>query len=426
MWRDITRRKQGERDRQFFVQVADLLRSSHAPDEGLANVCSALCTHLRAASCEVVDTADGKQLQVTPVSPRAWDERERMLISLVGERVDVFCKYVQATEQRFKTLVEAVQDYAIFMVDPDGRVKTWNHGAERLKGYSDAEIIGSHLDLFYPPEQAGLANKLLAHAREHGRVESEGWRMRKDGTRFWANIVITAVFDASGRLEGFAKVTRDFSERRRHDDELRKSLREREVLLQEVHHRVKNNLQVISSLINMQLRRLDKGPMRDAFEETQTRVLAMALIHEKLYQSKDYSRVPFADYGRSLAQNVFHATGMATHEIQLDLAIDDVSLSLDRAIPCGLLINELMTNALKHAFRDRSGTLRVALERQDDGALRLTVADDGIGLPAGFEAGRATSLGLQIVNTLARQLDAQLIVERQHGSSFQLTFSEAA
>src|SRR4030095_16590836 len=143
---------------------------------------------------------------------------------------------------------------------------------------------------------------------------------------------------------------------------------DREVLLQEVHHRVKNNLQVIASLINMQVRALGGGAGRDALVECGTRVEAMALIHEKLYQSQDYSRVAFSEYARALAASVFQAPGLAPHGIALALAIEDLSLSVDRAIPCGLVLNELITNALRHAFPgERTGTIRVELVQVGDG-----------------------------------------------------------
>jgi two-component sensor histidine kinase len=205
--------------------------------------------------------------------------------------------------------------------------------------------------------------------------------------------------------------------------ELSGTLREREVLLQEIHHRVKNNLQVISSLINMQVRRLEPGVTHDALQECQTRVLAIALIHEQLYQSSDYSHVQFANYTRSLAANVFHATGISQQRVKLELAIDDVPLGIDRAIPCGLVINELITNALRHGFNgDRAGTIRVELSKLVDARVRLTVRDDGVGLPPGFDIRALRSMGLQLVTTLSEQLDATLVVDGAHGASFELTF----
>ena len=519
VWRDIGGRKQIERDRQFLLQLGDILRSSADIELILAAVSAALGRYIAAPRCSFVeidapndrviihrdhhdgvpsvagvfalsafspdtaaeasrgttlvidDTAtdprtaaryesaykaigtratiavpllrDGVWVVVLAISSdqvRKWEEREITLVRLVAERVWSWVEHlrvlaqlrehavaaaVSQSEERFRTLVRGVKDYAIFMVDPNGYVMSWNAGAAKLVGYLDEEILGQNVEVFHTAEDRALGHprELLAKAREAGQYTDEGWRVRKDGARFWADVAITPVFDRDGQLEGYAKVVRDFTERRRQDEALRQNVREREVLLQEVHHRVKNNLQVISSLINMQVRRLDPGETRDAIEETKTRVLAIALIHEKLYQSKDYSQVRFAEYTKSLAHNVFHATGMSTRDVVLELAIDDVPLPIDRAIPCGLVINELMTNALKHAFKDRAGKVRVELKRLDGGKLRLTVADNGVGLPEGFDIRRSPSMGLQLVCTLARQLEAELSVDGKGGATFQLTFS---
>jgi len=377
---------------------------------------------------------------------RRWDDREVHLLGIAAERVWVWIDHLRVlaelrdrgireavakTEARFRVLVEAIQDYAVFMLDASGVVATWNAGAQRIKGYAADEIIGHRSDAFYVPEDvaAGRPGDVLERARRDGRYAEEGWRMRKDGSRFWASVVVTAVRDPSGAIEGFAKVTRDVTERRHQDDELRarqaqlvQHLKERDVLLQEIHHRVKNNLQVISSLINMQMRKLEAGASRAALEECQTRVLAIALIHEKLYQSKDYAHIQFADYARSLAANVFHTLGISQSAITLELAIEPIPLSIDRAIPCGLLINELITNALKHAFPgDRSGTVRVSLARAGD-LLRLEVRDNGVGLPDTWDAYTASSMGLQLIVTLTEQLGGTLAVDGHGGASFQVRF----
>jgi len=230
--------------------------------------------------------------------------------------------------------------------------------------------------------------------------------------------------DKEGLLEQLRLLNGQLEERvRDRTAELSAMLKEREILLQEVHHRVKNNLQVISSLINIQMRKLDERGSRAALEECQTRVQAIALIHEKLYQFQDYARVPFSEYAKSLAGNVLHATGIAPANISLDLAIEDLTIAVDRAIPCGLVLNELMTNALKHAFPDgRHGTIRVGLSRLDDGLLQLSVGDDGIGLPAGVDLRKAGSLGLQLVATLAEQLEGKVSIHHELGTTFELTF----
>jgi two-component sensor histidine kinase len=247
--------------------------------------------------------------------------------------------------------------------------------------------------------------------------------------------VLTAILGSDGSVVGFAKVTRDVTERREYDEELAakhaelaRSHREREILLQEVHHRVKNNLQVISSLMSTQSRRLAAGPAKDALDECQTRVLAIALIHQQLYQSKDYSRVRFAEYARTLAASVFRVTRTSSGDVTLEVDIEDIPLGVNRAIPCGLLINELITNSLKHGFKNNArGTVRVEL-RSVGREIRLTVEDDGAGLPEAFDVYKAESVGMMLVVTLAEQLDARLTVKRggesAAGASFAVTFSE--
>jgi len=461
------------------------------------------------------------------------------------------------------------------MLDDNGRVATWNAGAERFKGYRAAEIVGKHFSCFYPVEDiaAGKPERELSIAEREGHFEDEGWRVRKDGSRFWANVIITALRDSNKQLIGFGKVTRDISERRkateqfrlaieaaptgmlmmdrmgrivlvnaqveklfgypreellgqriemlvperfrsRHPDfrqaffgdpkaramgggrelhglrkdssevpveiglnplqtpegdfvlgsvvditerrraegeresllgqlrslnseleervrdrtaKLSATLTEREVLLQEIHHRVKNNLQVISSLINMQVRQLQDTSSRDALQECQTRVQAIALIHEKLYQSKDYARVPFSEYAKSLAANVLSATGVSPSAIILDLATEDLSLAVDKAIPCGLILNELITNAVKHAFPDdRSGTIRVELRKAADREIVLAVGDNGIGMSAAFDLKSSSSLGLSLVYTLVEQLEGRVEIFRDRGTTFQVSFPMGA
>jgi len=186
---------------------------------------------------------------------------------------------------------------------------------------------------------------------------------------------------------------------------------------------VKNNLQVISSLINLQARQLDDPRARGALDECKTRVEAIALIHEKLYQSKDYARVPFSDYAKSLARGIFEANRPSPSNIALSLETDDVTLPVDRAIPCALVLNELLTNSLKHAFpAGRRGLLRVGLH-EHDGEVTLTVADDGVGISNDVDPAESASLGMQLVATLSRQLDGKLELQRSPGTTVQVTFS---
>jgi two-component sensor histidine kinase len=208
---------------------------------------------------------------------------------------------------------------------------------------------------------------------------------------------------------------------------LEADLEEREILLQEVHHRVSNNLQVIASLINLQLRVTGAERSRDVLLQCRARVQAIALVHERLHRSTDQDHVPFAEYARGLVSDVFRAAAISPSDVCLQLAVEDVALAPEKAIPCGLILGELVTNALRHGFADgRRGTLRVEVAASTDGAVRLAVIDDGAGLPAGFDPARPPSLGLRVVHMLVRQLDGRLDVEGGSRTAFRVTLPGAA
>lgn len=336
----------------------------------------------------------------------------------------------------------------MLMVDEKGTIVFVNAQIERLFGYPREALVGQPVEVLIPERFRG------GHPGERGRFFAapstrpmgggrELFGLRSDGTEIRIEIGLNPLTTPEGSF--VLSSVADITERMRTEEErerlldrltsvnaaLTRSLSEREVLLQEVHHRVKNNLQVISSLINMQVRKLKtRGAETDALLECQTRVQAIAMIHEQLYQSKDYARVPFSNYVRSLATSVFDALevsgfGPSRGAVSLHLSIDDVAISVDRAIPCGLILNELITNALKHAFPlGRRGEVHVELKRQSGRRLMLVVRDDGVGLSDRVDIHRANSLGLQLVRTLAEQLDANLEVTSEAGASFSLSFEE--
>jgi two-component sensor histidine kinase len=194
------------------------------------------------------------------------------------------------------------------------------------------------------------------------------------------------------------------------------------VLLKEVHHRVKNNLQIISSLFGLQARYLDVGRARTALLESQTRVHAIALVHEKLHESTSSADVDFASYTRSLVGAILHAVGCPAH-VQLVVDIAPIRLGVDQAIPCGLLVNELVTNAVKHAFTGReSGEIHLSLEEREDRGLCLSVRDDGVGMPAEIDPGNTASLGLKVVAALAVQLAGTFEIDRDRGTRISVNF----
>ena len=208
--------------------------------------------------------------------------------------------------------------------------------------------------------------------------------------------------------------------------QVEKQIREKEVLLREIHHRVKNNMQIISSLLRLQSRYTKDKQILDIFKASQNRIESMAFIHEKLYQSKDLTRVDFTDYVNTLTRNLFTTYGVSTARIKLNIDIKNVSLPLDKAIPCGLIINELVSNSLKHAFPpDKEGEIKIALHLSNGNKWQLIVSDNGVGIPEDIDFRNTKSLGLHLVTILAEdQLRGEINLNRTEGTEFKIRFKE--
>jgi two-component sensor histidine kinase len=215
----------------------------------------------------------------------------------------------------------------------------------------------------------------------------------------------------------------EITDRKRAEEQIKASLKEKEVLLKEIHHRVKNNLQVISSLLYLQSQNIvDKRALR-MFQDSQNRVRSMALVHERLYQSKDLARIDFAEYARNLASYIFRSYGVNSDLIKPEIHVDDIALGIDAAVPCGLILNELVSNSLKHAFPNgKKGQIRVGLSADND-KFTLMVSDNGVGFPKDLDFRNTESLGLQLVNTLVAQLEGTIELDRSMGTAFEITFA---
>lgn len=448
------------------------------------------------------------------------------------------------SEEHFRLLVESVQDYAIFMLDTSGCIITWNKGAERITGYKADEVIGKNTVIFYTPEDN--AQQLSLRELEQAAIspfETEGWRIRKDGSRFLAQVSLTSLKDAQGNLRGFAKITRnisdrhkmeqrfrqvvesapnaivmvniegviemvntqterifgylraeilgksievliperfrpqhpglrkfffadphsrpmgkgrdlyalrkdgsefpveiglnpfesdegtkvlsaivDISDRKLKEQKIQAALEEKNILLGEIHHRVKNNLQIVHSLLDLQSTRIQDDAVLEMLRDSQNRIRSMALIHQTLYQSNDFARVNFSNVLEALVPSLVESYGIDSGAVVFSINANEVLLPLNIAIPCGLIVNELVTNALKHAFPEgRQGEIRIELLKQDTQIL-LSVSDNGAGVPADFDLKKRNTLGLQLVSLLADQISAHLSIARANPTRFSLTF----
>lgn len=322
-------------------------------------------------------------------------------------------------------------DDAIISIDRDQHIVLFNQGAERIFGYTFEEVVGRSLEILLPLKHVAIHSRHIhdfadakVTARRMGeRSEIRG--RRKDGTEFPAEASISKVAVEGGIM--FTVILRDVTDRVAAEELIRNSLREKEALLKEIHHRVKNNLQVVSSLLGLQSRAVAEQSMRRMFQESQNRIHSMALLHESLYQSNNLSRIDFPEYIRQLAAHLFHSYGVPPDRIHLRTDLDKLYLNLDAAVPCGLIINELISNSLKYAFPDgRTGEVRVELREQPGHMARLIVADNGVGLRSDVDWETARSLGLRLVRTLADQLGAKLEVQSRQGTEIHLIFSAAA
>jgi PAS domain S-box-containing protein len=332
----------------------------------------------------------------------------------------------QQPPEPYRRLIEEVHDYAIFLTDLAGRVISWNGGAERLLGWMEAEILGQSSFCIFVPEDlaAGAAARELETAATEGRAEDERWHQRKDGSRFWGSGIMTAMHDDAGALVGFGKIMRDRTAQRQLEAQLRASLQDKEVLLKEVYHRVKNQLQVISSLLSLQSQTLPDGEALLAFHDCQARLHSMALIHEALYQSSTLAEVHFGDYARRLAGDLLRAQSVQPERIQLTLETGAVWLSAEKAVPCGLILNELLTNCVKHAFpAGRAGEIRLIVQADAEAQVTLSVCDSGVGFPEGIDFRHTASLGMQLVCLLTEQLGGTMALERRHGTAVTIRFS---
>jgi PAS domain S-box-containing protein len=230
--------------------------------------------------------------------------------------------------------------------------------------------------------------------------------------------------DSTGKITSWVGIHLDITERKRYEKRLEASLQEKEVIIKEVHHRVKNNMQVISGFLELQSNYIDDPQVVEKLIECQRRVRTMALVHEKLYQSRTLGVINAADYIKSLIADLMNSYTIST-TVDVTVDVDDVNITLDMAIPCGLIINELVTNSLKYAYAGRaSGKLSLVMHHQEDHTFSLTVQDDGVGLPPDYEARSAASLGTQLVTVLVHQLGGQMKAETDHGARFTIVFPE--
>lgn len=345
---------------------------------------------------------------------------------------------LRASEATARALFENAGQ-GILTVSRNGVVVDANGMVLRLFGYTAGELIGTSVDGLLPEK---LREKHVGHREAFGRhpyarTMGEGMELvarRKDGSEFRVEISLSYVPETQGGL-AMAFIS-DVTSRKKAEWErealigqLENSLAEKTVLVKEVHHRVKNNLAVIAGLIGMQSGTLDDPKAQIAFEECQRRVVSMAMIHEFLYATEHLDRVNFGQYARQLAGELSSSYAIEPGVVEVAVEAEEIELSVHRAVPCGLILNELLSNAMKYAFPNgRKGRIEIRFGRcakssgpdESGGDVVLTCSDNGVGIPEGFDWMNASSLGLQIIRILAKQIDGKLTLDRTAGTRFEL------
>ena len=479
------------------------------------------------------------------------------------------------TSQDYIHFLKEVRDYAIFMLDPEGNVISWNSGAEHTEGYTESEILGKNYSVFFTDESRAnnLPKKLLEMAALNTIADFTGWNLRKDGSKFYSTDIITAIYGSDNKPSGYTMITRDLTmfennseklrrseqkfrnlinsapdamvivngngiitlvnkqteklfgysreelegkeveilmpmklvnshiklreafnknpktrymgegkqltgrrkdgsefnveialspiddeqgteflvaaairdttartitenrirelnrtlEQRVHDrtEELERSLNEKNTMLQEIHHRVKNNLQTVSSLLRIQSDKIEGSPAVEYLKASEHRIRSMALIHMKLYQTKDFSRINFNEYTNELCRSLLGAYGINNDRIELRTEIENVFFAIDTAMPLGLIINEMFTNSVKHAFPEGSkGIILIKMFKDKNKVNHLVFSDNGIGAGENFMNDNPAKLGILLINTLVEQLEGSITSNTDYGTEIRIEFKD--
>jgi len=331
------------------------------------------------------------------------------------------------SEERYKNLSELSPDAILVVIGE--KIVFANKASATIFGLDDPQdLLDKNLFSFYHPDSVDAAKKrlheVLAEDKTLDFIEEK--IISLDG-----QLKDIEVGDAPITYDGQRAVqivARDISQRKKLEAELKNSLKEKDLMMKEIHHRVKNNLMVIQSLLNLQSRYIKDTDARDIFKDSQNRAKSMAMIHESLYQSSDLKKIEFSEYITTLAKNLFYSYAADPKRVKMNVNVDEVMLDINTAIPLGLILTELISNCLKYAFPDgESGEIKVDFHSDtDDGThkFRLTVSDNGVGLPPDFDPKKSDSLGIMLIYSLSEQISAELKLDTTGGTKFEITFEE--
>ena len=331
-------------------------------------------------------------------------------------------KMLQLSEEKYRTLIENL-NVGVYRAAPgkEGVFIDVNQAFVSMLGYKNKEdfLKLKVKDIYVNPEdRMRFSDKISAK----GAVKDVELHLKKkDGTPIIISDTATAVYGTDGTLQYFDGISEDITERKRAEEQIKKSLREKEILLREIHHRVKNNMQIMSSLLSLQEEYIEDDQLLEVFKESHNRIKSMALVHENVYESEDVARINFKEYVQSLVNSLLQSYSAGDVTIRTD--VKDITLTIEHAMPCGLIINELVSNSLKHAFPDKEGEITIALHPLEGGHVELIVSDNGCSISDAIDFRSTKSLGLCLVTILVEdQLEGKITLNRTGGTEFHITF----
>ncbi len=331
-----------------------------------------------------------------------------------------FDEKLRAGEQELRRIINNLPD-PLYRADMEGNITFMSPASKRIAGYSPEELVGRNIEELYV--DPSLRAEFLNILRKDGHVDDFQAKMKhKDGGVFWVSTSASLLRDDDGKPVAVEGIARDINAQKLAQDRMKESLDEKVALVREIHHRVKNNLTVIHSLLNLHARQCDDEGQLSVIESARNRLWSMVLAHELIYQSENLAEINSKVYLGKLLDQLFISSDANKRLIKLKKHIEEISLNLDMAIPLGCLITELFTNCLKHAFPEDHGEVIIKFNASESGLFELTVKDDGVGFPSGIDLNKPGSMGLRLVTVFVNQLNGTLQVIRDQGSEFRIKF----
>ena len=436
---------------EIFRHYSDFTSLLH-PDD-LDRTMQAMRDHLDGAEEKYhadyrIQTSDGRYLWLRDIGGITERNPDGSVKTVTGIVVDI-TKNKQAEEAlreaewKFRTVANHTYDWEYWQL-PDGTFSYCSPSCERITGYTRDEFYldpGLMPRIIHPDDIKLFKGHQVSRNKTDFKEDDLELRIiNRDGSTVWINHVCRAIIDEHGTYLGQRGSNRDITNRKMMEEEIKslnrvleqrvedrtrelnEALQERELLIREIHHRVKNNIQVIASLLNWQSQTIMDPISRNILQDAQDRVRSIALVHENLYQSRSLDSINYQDFLKKIIRYLYETHSVDPARVRVKIACDPISLHIDKAVPCSLIINEMVTNAFKHAFPgDREGDVEIGLYNAGD-YIRLEYHDNGCGIPESVTFERSESLGMKLISGLTRQIRGSLALDRQDGTHYTITF----